>query len=58
MILWILIVAGLIYVMKDSFAVKSQRTKENTAEEILKKRYANGEIDEETYSSMKKEINS
>lgn len=56
MLLWILIAIGLFFVIRNNYAEKSEKTNGNAAAELLKKRYASGEIDEETYISMKKEL--
>lgn len=53
---WIVIIGLLIYLGKDRiFGNTNQKTKQN-ALEILKMRYAKGEIDEQTYQRMKNEL--
>ena len=59
---WVLIIAGVIFMTK--WFLESNRKKdgseinEKTALDILKKRYARGEIDQETFEQMKKDIES
>lgn len=52
---WVLIGVVIYYVLKNekglTFSSKSN------AEELLKERYVNGEIDEETYLNMKNTLN-
>lgn len=54
---WIIIVAGLVLLFKW---ISGQRTgsgnKEDSAIEILKKRYARGEITKEQFEEMKKDL--
>lgn len=60
-IIWILI-AYLLYqfLVKNNVNIFSSKnvvsSNENSAEKILKNRYVNGEIDEETYKKMMKNI--
>ncbi|MGB3367066.1 MAG: hypothetical protein WBA54_06240 [Acidaminobacteraceae bacterium] len=60
-IIWILI-AYLVYqfAVKNNVNISSNKnlfsSNENSAEQILKSRYANSEIDEETYKKMMKNI--
>lgn len=53
---WILIVMVLYEVLGNHKRTNDGYRQENTAEEQLKLRYANGEIDEETFKNMKKNI--
>jgi len=53
---WILVIIAGYYLFKNHYPADLVRTSESSAGEILKKRYANGDIDEETYLRMKKEI--
>jgi uncharacterized membrane protein len=55
-IFWILIIIGVYFLFRYQIPVYSGNTRESNAEEILNKRYVNGEIDEDTYLRMKKEI--
>jgi len=50
---WLLIIVGIFFVFKS---ITGSKTNES-ALDILNKRYAKGEIDNETYQRMKKEIN-
>lgn len=58
---WVLIIAGVVFITRW-FLERSQDKKEGsglnkeTALDILKKRYARGEIDQETFEQMKKDI--
>lgn len=56
-ILWILVIIGVYYLFRNHIPVNSGITRESNAEEVLNKRYVNGDIDEETYLRVKKEIN-
>jgi putative membrane protein len=49
---WALIIIGLVYLFKTK-GYEFDLSKKNEAEEILKKRYVNGEIDEETYNRIR-----
>ncbi len=59
---WVLIIAGVVFITK--WFLERNRDKvasaanEESALDILKKRYARGEIDQETFEQMKKEIES
>ena len=57
-VFWILVIAAVIFGIK--VAISGNEKKENHAEdsplEILKKRYARGEIDEEEFSSRRKDL--
>lgn len=52
LLFWVLVIIGVLLLVKW---LQKQNTNE-TALEILKKRYARGEIDKETFERMKKEI--
>ena len=52
---WILIIAGIFFLFQNVF--KSNSDKESPLD-ILKKRYARGEIDEEEYEHRRKELES
>jgi putative membrane protein len=53
---WILIIIGIVYLVK--FIARSSNTfqQSETALDILKKRYANGEITKDQFEQMKKDI--
>jgi len=54
--IWILILVIVYYLFKNHEAAKTVNHGEYTPEEILKQRYINGEIDEETFIRMNKTI--
>jgi len=59
---WVLIIAGVVFITK--WFLERNRNKnssgisEKSALDILKRRYAKGEIDQETFEQMKKDIES
>lgn len=55
-IFWILVIVAVIYIAKKHDVFDSVGTHKSSALDVLNKRYVNGEIDEETYLRMKKEI--
>lgn len=55
-IIWILIMLVLYHVLSSPRRTNDGYKQGSTAEEALKIRYANGEIDDETYKKMKKNI--
>lgn len=50
---WVLIILAVIYIAR---AVSNGRQKEETALDILKKRYAKGEISKEEFEKMKDDL--
>mgnify|MGYP001566718740 CR=1 FL=1 len=54
-IFWILIILGIVYLVK-LIAGGEKRTIGDTAIDILKKRYANGEISKEEFEEKKKDL--
>ena len=58
-IFWILIIVLIASILKDSFIGDSRHSKQNKSEtpmEILKIRYAKGEITKEQYQDMKEKL--
>ncbi|MCZ6624315.1 MAG: SHOCT domain-containing protein [Deltaproteobacteria bacterium] len=58
LLFWILIIAGIVLLVRwfiNEGKLKGSRTEE-TPLDILKKRYAGGEINKEQYESMKQEL--
>ncbi|RMD60685.1 SHOCT domain-containing protein [Candidatus Parcubacteria bacterium] len=53
---WGLIIAGIVLLVKWITEQKSQSPREESALEILKKRYARGEITKEEFEQMKKDL--
>jgi len=56
-IFWLLVIAGIIYVILK-YVKKPDGYKGETPLDILKKRYARGEIDAEEFAKKKKDIES
>ncbi|MBL7074457.1 SHOCT domain-containing protein [candidate division KSB1 bacterium] len=54
---WALIIVGIFFLVKWVNTQRSQSTKADSALEILKKRYARGEITQEEFEQIKKDIN-
>ncbi len=52
LLFWILVIAGVALIIKWLW----QRPAQDSPLEILKRRYARGEIDRETYQRMKREL--
>lgn len=58
-IFWFLIIAGIFFLFQNAFKGNADNSSETeTPMEILKKRYARGEIDEEEYERRRKELQS
>ena len=55
MIFWILVIIGIIYLVKNS-SCGSGRKEEKSPLDILKERYAKGEIDKEEFEAKQKDI--
>ena len=52
---WVVTIVAIYYILK-SLTEKDSHTSQETAEEILKKRYAKGEISLEEYEKIKENI--
>ncbi len=55
---WILVILGIVYLVKALAGKGASSSKEETPLDILKKRYARGEIDAEEFSKRKKDLES
>jgi putative membrane protein len=55
-IFWVLIIVGIVCLIKLVKRGGKKEEKEETALEILKKRYAKGEINKEEFEARKKDI--
>lgn len=55
-VLWIFLLVAVYYIFKDRIPTDSEGRRTSSADETLKQRYVNGDIGEETYRRMKKEI--
>jgi len=53
---WILIVVGIVVVIKWTAGRRTPHTETDSAVEILKKRYARGEISKEEFERMKRDV--
>lgn len=53
---WILVVLGIIYLIKVIAGDAKKGGREETALDILKKRYARGEINKEEFEEKKKDL--
>jgi len=58
LLFWILIIAGIVVVVRWFFGQEDQQGSrtEETPLDVLKKRYASGEINREQFESMKREL--
>ncbi len=55
-ILWIILAVILVFVLMDFVGSANRRGKDDDALEILKQRYARGEIDEQEFEKRKNEL--
>lgn len=55
-ILWLILLVVVVYVLKDLVVGNSGRSSEDDALEILRQRYARGEIDEQEFEQRKQEL--
>ena len=57
-VFWGLVILGIVYLVKAIVGRGAASSKEETAIDILKKRYARGEIDAEEFARRKKDLES
>jgi len=55
-IFWVLVVIGIVFLIKFTVDRTSSRSQEPSAMEVLKRRYASGEISKEEYDEKKKDL--
>ncbi len=55
-IFWILVILGIMYIVRLIAGSSKREAKEETAFDILKKRYAKGEISKEEFDRIKDDI--
>ena len=55
-ILWLVLIVIIVYIMKDFIPGNTKKTSGDDALEILRQRFARGEIDEQEYEQRKKEL--
>jgi len=53
---WVLLILGIVYIVKLIAGNTKKAEKEETALDILKKRYAKGEINKEEFDKMKDDL--
>jgi len=53
---WILVILGIVFLIKLMAGVSKSDRREDSALDILKKRYAKGEISKEEFEEKKKEL--
>jgi putative membrane protein len=56
LLLWILIILGIVFLVRAILRAERKGAVEETALDILKKRYAKGEIGKEEFEEKKKDI--
>lgn len=57
-IFWVLVIVGIVYLVRALIGAERRGIKEESALDILKKRYARGEISKEEFEEKKKDIQS
>ncbi|MBI1425122.1 MAG: SHOCT domain-containing protein [Gammaproteobacteria bacterium] len=55
-IFWLVLLVVVVYVLKDLFSLKARNPSTDEAMEILKQRFARGEIDESEFEQRKKQL--
>ena len=53
---WVLIIAGVVYLVKLIVSGNSKGERKETAEDIVKRRYAGGEIDKKEYEEKLRDL--
>lgn len=56
LLIWVAIIAGIVYLVKILFPHKSKSEREKGALDILNERYAKGEINKEEFAEKKKDL--
>ena len=56
LLFWILVIAGVVFIVRWMRERGQETVPHESALDVLKKRYANGEIDRDTFEQMKKDI--
>jgi len=55
-VFWLILLVVLVFVLKNVFGLGSKNSSSNEALEILKQRFARGEIDEDEFEKRKKQL--
>ena len=53
---WVLVIVGIVYLVRALIGAERRGTKEDSPLDILKKRYAGGEISKEEFEEKKKDL--
>lgn len=56
LVFWGLVIFGVLYLLKPNSKPSNDKLADNSAMEILKSRYARGEIDQQEYEQKKHEL--
>lgn len=56
LLFWILVIAGVVFILRWMRERGQEAAPHESALDVLKKRYAKGEIDRDTFEQMKKDI--